>query len=222
MDAKKNFKSLERLSNEKGFTLLELVVSGALLTVIMLSVFSVTVMSQQIFTDNGVYARLTQGGMETLRHVGREVGQTGPNTNPDRITITADGNGSSVLCFQIPVDWDNDGDVVTAAMNPAVEWGAYDWVGQTTNGRLGAWTCYSVDNAADQLIRDVRDSALAPIAGLSRIVANNVQTFVAARNTDRLTMTITLQAADTVGKNGVTRNHQMTFNSTTILRNAVS
>jgi type II secretory pathway pseudopilin PulG len=194
MNAKKNFKSLERLSNEKGFTLLELVVSGALLTVIMLSVFSVTVMSQQIFTDNGVYARLTQGGMETLRHVGREVGQTGPNTNPDRITITADGNGSSVLCFQIPVDWDNDGDVITAAMNPVVEWGAYDWVGQTTNGRLRLDLLF-VDNTADQLIRDVRDSALAPLVS---IVANNVQ-FVAARNTDHLTM-ITLQAADTVGR----------------------
>lgn len=222
MNAKRISNLREGLSNEKGFTLLELVVSGALLTIIMLSVFSVTVMSQQIFTDNGVYARLTQGGMETLRHVGREVGQSGPNTNPDRITITTDGSNNSVLCFQIPVDWDNDGDVVTAAMNPVVEWGAYDWVGQTNNGRLGAWTCYSVDNAAGQLVRDVRDAALAPLAGLSRIVANNVQSFVVTRVTDRLTMNITLQAADTVGKDGVTRTHQMTFSSRTILRNAVS
>lgn len=211
----------ERL-NEKGFTLLELLVAGALFTVVMLSVFSVAVMSQQIFTDNGTYARLTQGGMEMLRHIEREIGQSSPNTSPARITITADADGNSEVCFQIPVDWDNDGDVVTSDMNPDVEWGAYDWVGQTDNGRLNGWTCYSVDTDEGQLIRDVRDSSMNAIDGLTRIVASNVQSFQASRDTDRLTMSMTVEATDEIGKDGTPRVHEMTFTSTTILRNAVS
>ncbi len=212
---------LKRLKEEKGFTLLELTLAAALLTIVLLSVFSVTVMSQQIFTDNGTYAQLTTGSMETLRHISREIGQTSPNVSPSHLTITAGAGGNSTVCFQIPVDWDNDGDAVTASMNPAVEWGAYDWVGQTTNGRLNGWTCYSVNNA-QQLVRDVRDSALVPVGGLSRIVTNNVQNFVVSRNTDNLQMTLTLQATDRVGKNGVARVKNSTFTSTTILRNAVN
>ena len=211
----------EGCSGEKGFTLLELTLAAALLTIVMLSVLSVTIMSQQIFTDNGTYAQLTQGSMQTLRHISREIGQTSPNVTPSHLTITTDGNGNSVVCFQIPVDWDNDGDAVTAGMNPAVEWGAYDWIGQTTNGRLNGWTCYSVNNT-QQLVRDVRNSALAPIAGLSSVVTTGVQAFQVTRVTDNLQMTLTLQATDRVGRRGVPQVTTSTFTSTTILRNAVN
>ncbi len=205
--------------NQKGFTLVELMAVSLILPMIVGSMFAVLSMANVIFHTNDIYSRLNQSAMQSLRYISREIGQTSPNATPSHLNIAAGAN--SVVRFQIPVDWDNDGDVVNGSMNPNVEWGAYAEAGQTSNGSLGGWVQYSVNNS-NQLIRDVLDAGLAPVAGQTRIVATNVLNFTVTQAQSTVTMTLTLRGTDTLGQFGQTRNIQSTFTSATLLRNAVS
>ena len=207
----------------RGFTLIETMFVTLLFPMLMLSVYAILDISSTIFRTNGIYSELNEGSMQSLRYISREIGQTSPLANPSHLTIAAGAGGNNIVTFQIPVDWDNDGDAVTAALNPVVEWVAYDQIGQTQNGRLSGWIRYTVVN--NQLVRQVLDAGLNPIANLQQVVANNAQTFTAALNQNQktLTMTLTLQRADRVGQKGAQqRVLQSTFTSRTILRNAVS
>ncbi len=208
-----------KINAEKGFTLAELLIVVLLLPVLFLAVFSSMTMANVVFRTNNVYGALNQSAMQTMRYINREIGQSSPNASPSHLNITTSA-GNSVVRFQIPVDWDNDGDVVTAAANPAVEWGAYAEANQKTNGLLSDWVRYSVAN--NQLSRDILDSTLTPVAGTSRVVANNVQSFTVTQASSALTMSITLQGSDGVGQSGTSRTLQTSFSSNTILRNAVS
>ena len=203
-----------------GFTLVELMVYIALFPTIFLAIFSTLDMANVIFHTNDAFSRLNQNAMQTLRYISREIGQTSPNVNPSHLNIAVDGAGNSVVRFQIPVDWDNDGDAVTGTLDPAVEWGNYDEAGQVQTGRLGGWARYSVVN--NQLIREVLDATLTPVANLSHVVANDVQNFTVNQAQNTMVTSLTVQVADTVGQAGTARNLQMTFSSNTILRNAVN
>ncbi len=208
------------MNNQKGFTLLELMIVAALMPLLFMAMNYILTLSNVVFQTGDVYSRVNQGGLQILRNVNREIGQTSPNATPSHLSITPDGNGNSVVRFQIPVDWDNDGDVITGASNPAVEWGAYDQAGQLTNGRLVGWVRYSVTN--NQLVREVLDIGLAPVAGTSKIVANNVQAFNAVQAQNTVTTTLNFRATDVIGQAGRTRNVQQVFTSNTLLRNAVN
>ncbi len=208
--------------NQKGFTLLETLVSVSISVVILLSVFAVITMASTIFRTNELSFRVDQTAMQTLRSISREIGQTSPKSAPSHLKITTDGSGNSVVRFQIPVDHDNDGDADTGGLNPQAEWGAYDTHGSTSGGRLGGWTRYSV-NAQRQLVRDVLDSSLTVISSESKVLANNVQTFSVSKSLSTVTMTMLVRETDTIGQKGASsRNIQATFSTSTLLRNAVS
>lgn len=205
----------EKIS-QRGFSLLELVMVVGLMSVVLLGMFSVTAMCQSIFSNTTTYGQLTHNAMQTLRFVSREIGQTSPNDTPSHLQIAAD---NASVCFQIPVDWDNDGDIVTNAVNPAVEWGSYAEAGQTQGGTLNAWTCYAVNQ--NRLMRTVTTAGGGVVS--QRAVSNNVQTFTVQRvNNDRLQMTLVSQLNDTAGQGGNARGFTSTFTSTTLLRNAVN
>ena len=212
--------ALDKFFDSRGFTLVELAFVIVIFPTLMLSVFSVLNMANVIFQTNNIYSSLNQSAMQTLRYISREIGQTSPNLQPAHLNIAVGAANNSVVRFQIPVDWDNDGDVVTAGFNPNVEWGVYDEVGRIQNGRLNGWVRYSVAN--NQLIREVLDAAQNPIANLRQVVANNVQNFNAAQAQNILSMTLTLSGTDTIGQSGTQRVIQTTFTSNTILRNAVN
>ena len=214
---------------KKGFTMVELAFVTVIFPIFFLSLYSVFDAANVIYRTNGVFSQLNQNAMQTLRYISREVGQTSPNATPSHLSITQGANNNSVVTFQIPVDCDNDGDVEAGEgasctqnlnNNKYVEWGAYDEAGQTQNGRLGSWVRYSVVNG--QLTRQVLDSGLGPIAGLQKVVANQVQSFAVTQNVKTLTMTMTLSGTDRVGQAGQPRTVQTTFASSTLLRNAVS
>ena len=103
---------IRRVLNQKGFTLPELMVSTAIFPAIFLSMYMVLSASNQVFRTNDIYSQLNADAMQTLRFISREIGQTSPNTTPSHLNITT-VSGSSVVRFQIPVDWDNDGDADT-------------------------------------------------------------------------------------------------------------
>jgi len=213
----------------RGFTLIEILFVSIILPILFLSVFAVVESANVISRTNGVFSRLSQSQMQTLRYLSREIGQTSPDITPARLVLATDASNNSIVTFQIPVDCDNDGDVVDDEGTSCVqdvdssketEWGAYNEAGQIQSGQLGAWTRYSVSN--NQLVREVLNANQAPITGLSRVVANNVQTFQVTKNLNIITMTLTANAADTVGQMGKSRNLQATFTSNTMLRNAIT
>ncbi len=207
-------------NGERGFTLVELLFTVLLLPLLCLSIYLVLTMANTIFHTNNIYSQLNQSVMQSLRSIDLEIGQTSPNASPSHLSVTTDLNNNSVVTFQIPVDWDNDGDADTGGLNPQVEWGAYDQLGQKQSGRLGAWIRYSVTGS--QLFRVVLNSGQVPIAGLSRIVANSIQQFRVSQNQNVLTMTLTLQATDAIGQAGRSRTIHGPLSSNTILRNAVN
>lgn len=209
-----------KLNNQRGFTLLEVMVSVFISTIIFSSIYLVLSMAQNIMRSNDLYGRLDQDAMQSLRSISSEIGQTSPNAAPSHLSITTSG-GNSIVRFQIPVDWDNDGDADTGGLNPQTEWGAYDTLGNLSNGRLGGWVRYSVTGT--QLIRDVLDSSLNLVSGASKVIANNVQTFVVTKAQSNVTMTLTLRDTDLIGQKGsAQRQFQSTVLTTTLLRNAVS
>lgn len=204
---------------QKGFTLVELVMTGALFSLLSLSLFAVLNMANVIFHTNDVYSRLNTNAMQTLRSISKEVGETSPNVTPSRLNITT-VSGNSVVRFQVPVDWDNDGDATSGTTNPSVEWGAYTLINQGQSGTLGGWIRYSVSN--NQLVRDVLDAGLVQVAGSSNVVANNVQSFTVTQSGSAIVMTLTVQVVDVRGQNGAQRTFSRTFTSRTLLRNAVN
>ena len=208
------------LSTERGFTLVETMFVMLLFPLLFFSAYSVLTMANLIFNTNDIFSRLNQSAMQTLRFVSREIGQTSPNTSPSHLNISTDASNNSVVRFQIPVDWDNDGDAVSGSSNPVTEWGAYDMAGQTQDGKLNDWVRYSVSN--NQLIREVLDAGLTPIQGLSTVVANNAQTFTLTQNQNVVTLNMTLKASDQIGQSGKKRDFQSSFSTTTVLRNAVN
>ena len=213
----------------KGFTLIEILFVVVIVPILFLAVYTVLESSNVIFRTNGVFSQLNQNAMQTLRYISREIGQTSPNLSPNHLTVATDASNNSIVTFQIPVDCDNDGDVVDDEGTGCVEdldttkdteWGAYSQAGQVQNGILGAWVRYSLVNG--QLIREVLNASLNPIAGLQRVVANNVQSFTVTQSLNTVTMTLSLSETDTIGQMGKPRIFQTTFTSSTILRNAIT
>lgn len=220
-DIKRGYlKNVFPTQGQAGYTLVEATFVAALFPLLMFSLISVFATANVIFQTSNVYADLNQGIMQTLRHIGREIGQSSPLVQPSHLDISTDPDGNSVIRFQIPVDWDNDGDVTSGDLNPIVEWGAYSDVGHSSNGFLGAWTRYSIIN--NQLVREVLDSNLIPMPKESRIVANDIQSFRATRSQNVLTLSVTALANDTIGQEGQQRPFQMTWTTQTVLRNAVN
>ena len=205
------------MKRHSGFTLVEVLFAIVIIPILFLSIYGVLHSANIVFQTNNVFSRLNQNAMQSLRYISREIGQTSPNVSPSHLTIVPDG-ANSMVTFQIPVDRDNDGDVVDNQDN--VEWGAYREAGQVQNGLLGSWTRYRV--VGTQLRRQVLNGALAPMAGLDRVVANDVQSFTVVQNLSNLRMTLTLQGTDNVGQSGGTRTLTSTFTSETTLRNAVN
>ena len=207
------------MKNEKGFTLVELMIGLIIFPMIFMSTYLVLTSANVIFQSTNAYAQLNMDGMQLIRSMGREIGQSSPATSPSHLNLST-GGGNTTARFQIPVDWDNDGDADTGGLTPSVEWGIYDQVAQLSSGRLDGWGRYSVTGT--QLIRDVLDASLNPVAGLSKVIANNVQTFTVTQNQETLTITLALQNNDNQGQSGKARTFRQTFTAKESLRNDVA
>ncbi len=203
-----------------GYTIAEVLISTFLFSTFATSIYSLLTLSQIVNQTHDVQTRLSYGGLQTLRTINRELSQTSYTT--DRLVITTDGNGNNVVRLQIPVDYDDDGDVTSSSLSKSIEWGAYDKLGNTAKGSganpSGRWARYSVTN--NQLQREVLDSMLSVVSGSSTVICNDVQTFTATQNGTSLTVSLTLQVSDLVGQSGKSRALSSTFSYQTTLRNA--
>lgn len=210
------------VENQKGFTLVELMFVGFLLPLVGMAIFLLLDSSLDIFHYNNVYSKLNEGAMQTFRSLSRELGQTSSLSSPSHITISNTGvSGTSIVTFQIPVDWDSDGDVITASANPSVEWGAYTEVGQTTSGNLNYAIRYRIIANAqgiNELWREVMNAFSGGQVVSSKVLVSDIQTFTVSKNSNQATITLTLQATEPIS----TRVFSASFNHNVMLRNDVS
>ena len=220
----KNKHFLISLSQNKGALLVEIMLTVALFTILSMSIAAMLLVSGVLYRTNDAHARLNENVMKTLHYIEREIRET--STTSTRLVFNG-ANCDGVVCFQIPVDFDDDDDVTLDNTDSPSQWGAYDYAGQVKvdNAAIeGRWVRYSVNNK--QLIRDVlvgpdSDSAADPI--LTTVVANNVEAFnITQPNNNSITINITLEAKDNIGQAGAERSWQTSFSHSLYLRNAAN
>jgi len=222
----KNKRKRTNIPNRRcGFTLVEVMFSLAILSILMLSLYSLLAMANVIFRTNAAYFSLNDDLMQSLRYVARELGQT---SGAGRFVATADANGNSVIRFQIPVDVSGDGTGGVMDAQQKVQWGAYDSEWDDRNGRLGAWIEYAVNGT--QLVRRVLDPNLNAIAGTDRVVLKRIDRDPAHAGPsfsvttpmgepDIRDIAVRLQSSDQIGQDGQLRNFPMTYTIRAFLRN---
>ena len=213
------YQRLHRKS-EKGFTIIELTVVMLIFSIIGAALQSLINLSNVTVRTYDLRTRISSDGLQVLRTIARELGQT--SYTSDRLVITTSGGNGDVK-FQIPVDYDDDGDVVASNMTKSIEWGAYDNAEETQKGLYGnnplnRWVRYYVENG--QLKRGVLDSMGTQISNLTKVVGNDVQSFTVAQNTTSVTLSANISVTDVAGQSGVPRTQQGTFNLRIDLNNA--
>lgn len=201
-----------------GVTLVEMLFVGLLIPLIFCAMYVLLRTSTTSYRTNDVQSQLNHHAMQVLRTITRELAQTSPSVDEAHCTLRDDADGNSILTFQIPVDWDNDGDAVDdSAFSMDAEWGAYETPGDVQDGMLDSWIRYSLEEG--QLIREVLDSGQNPIEGLRQVIANHVESFTAVQNLNVVTLTIAMSVVDQTAGTG--RTFTVTLNHDTVLRNEI-
>jgi len=197
--------------------------SVMILIMLFFALYSLLEAANVVFQTNTVNSRLNSDVMQSLRSISREFSQSNPGISPARVNVTQDANGNSILRFQVPVDWDGDGDAVDA--QGRVEWGSFGDIGNVQTSQLGGWIQYSVNGT--QLVHQVLDSAQIPIPDQSRVVLRNLSTqggaaftvTTPAGLTDQRDINVRLRATDLVGQNGQARAIGNNYSLRVFLRN---
>ncbi len=208
---------------KKGYTTIELMAVLTILPLLSLSVYGIVDIAGVLFRYGGVYSDLSLSTAQTLRSMNREIGESSPQINPSHFVIATDENQNSIVRFQVPVDWNNDGSVVTSEITPQTEWGAYRNVGQTQDGILNAWARYRVSGG--NLVRDLLNADLAQISGTEQIVVLNVERLRVTQTPgelNKVNVTLNLYKQERVGKNGTAQDFRAVVNSQVLLRNTAS
>jgi hypothetical protein len=205
----------------RGFTLAETVIACLFFSLLFFAMFATLSASNGIFQMQTLNAEINKGGMQLIRSIVREIAESSPATDQIHLItpIPTDGSGNSIVTFQIPVDWDNDGDVVQNDLTQAVEWGAYRFVkGTQQQSWLGGWVRYRV--FGDQLLREVLTSANGAVRATDVIVPQGVLAFRVTLVGNRVSIVLTIRKTDVIGQKGPNaRTYQTTFDGKTFLRN---
>ncbi|MFH2138833.1 MAG: type II secretion system protein [Candidatus Omnitrophota bacterium] len=156
---------------EQGFTLTEIIVSMGIYSVVIGSLFSMLIsynrISQQCFAKWDV-KRLAGKGMNSIVkevRVGSGLNTTLYDRPLDQAGVLIDASDAKSIVFQVPVDWDADGDSLDNFGR--VEWGAennLDWQIE-----------YCWDAVAEEILRRVWDETSTLVE--QTVVANDISNF---------------------------------------------
>jgi len=146
------------IMKNRGFTLVELMVTMLIFSIIIATMFGVLSVGRQSWYTGSTQVDLQQ---ETRKAMGRMVKEL-RKTGSDHVTID---NGGARITFQVPVDWDSDGDVVDN--NGDVEWGA--------EANLDGSLQYYLNSSNRGLLRRVLDGyPNGNQVGVDTTLANNI------------------------------------------------
>lgn len=207
--------------NPRGFTLAEIAIAVLFFSLLSLAIFSTISSANTILRMQTLNASINQGGMQMLRSIGREILESSPVADQSHLIPPAlDINNNSIVTFQVPVDWDNDGDVVQSALTQNVEWGAYRSVREPQEQSwLNGWVRYRVVN--NRLLREILDSSDGVVLATDIIVPRDVLEFrVTQISARRYSIVLRIGKTDSIGQKGANaRTYQTTFDGNVMLRN---
>jgi hypothetical protein len=113
-------------------------------------------------------------------------------------------NSTDILSFYVPVDYDNDGDIIDGALN--IEWGAPTlWANKDPDCEAPGDNCQYLDykivyliNSSGQFIRRILDASDNEVR--EDIFANNILNFQVTRNDNIVSIEITVRKNTVFGR----------------------
>lgn len=209
------------LARGAGFTLVEVMIVSFLFIIIMGGVLSILSVSRYSWYQTDVEIELQQDLRKAITRVTKELRESGFDSVGIAMVAIQDGagvNSSDILSFYVPVDYDNDGDIVDASGN--IQWGAPTlWANKDPNCEAPGDNCQYLNykivyllNANNQFIRRLLDNNGATVR--EDLYANNIVDFQVSRTNDIVSLELTARK-DTVFGRTITK----LINSDLYLRN---
>lgn len=141
-----------------GFTFIEVMITLLVFSIISLTLWAVLSTGKHSWHRGVTQIELQQETRKAMDRITKELRQSGS-------THMAISGAGTVLTFQVPVDWDNDGDIVDDDGN--IEWGADD---------TKDWAIQYFLNNNRQLLRRTLDAyPNGNQTGADKILANNIR-----------------------------------------------
>ncbi|MDD2653885.1 MAG: hypothetical protein PHI86_02090 [Candidatus Omnitrophica bacterium] len=163
--------------------------------------------SRYSWYQTDVEIELQQDLRKAMTRVTKELRESGFNSAGTSMVTIQDGagtGGSDILSFYVPVDYDNDGDIVDASGN--IQWGASTlWANKDPNCEAAGDNCQYLDykveyliNANNQFVRRAIDNSGNTVR--EDLYANNVVDFQASRIDDVVSLEMTARKDTVFGR----------------------
>ncbi|HOX54208.1 MAG TPA: hypothetical protein PLC32_02035 [Candidatus Omnitrophota bacterium] len=195
------------LNKNRSFTLVEVMIVSFLFIVIFGGILTILSISRYSWYQTDVEIELQQDLRKAMTRVTKELRESGFNSAGTSMVTIQDGagtGGSDILSFYVPVDYDNDGDIVDASGN--IQWGASTlWANKDPNCEAAGDNCQYLDykveyliNANNQFVRRAIDNSGNTVR--EDLYANNVVDFQASRIDDVVSLEMTARKDTVFGR----------------------
>lgn len=195
---------MPRTRNQKGFSLVELMIVVAIFVAMMTAVYAMLTQGQSAWLTTDVQVQLQQDLRQTVEKISKELRETGSDSGGTMQVTIFDGTGaggSDILRFSMPVICQTGGSVINESGDVA-NWGAPLTWGCSESSCMDADdACLTVEykyveyriDADNQLLRRVLDASAATVR--QDIFAQNITDMqaVLSGNQNRITLTVTAQ-----------------------------
>lgn len=194
----------------RAMTLIELLVSMGIFVFLMAAVVAVLTISQSSWRQADRQIGLQENVRKARMRLTRELAESGfdaAEPTPNCMVAISDNagvNGSDIIRFSIPVDHDNDGDVLD--VNGDIEWGApLLWADKNPDCEGPGDNCdylgYEIEyliNADNQFVRQVFDSGGVLIN--EAVYAERITNFQVSRSGALVTVELTAETTAFLGR----------------------
>jgi type II secretory pathway pseudopilin PulG len=195
------------MKKTNSFTLVEIMIVAVIFILVIGGIFTVLAIGRFSWQQTETSIELQQDLRKAMMRLTKELRESGFDSigNP-QVTIQ-DGigqNNTDILRFLIPVDYDNDGDIIDIGGN--IEWGAPTlWANKDPDCEAPGDNCqylnYKIEyliNAQNQFIRRILD--VDNVVVREDNYANNILDFQVSRDDRIVTITITARKDTVFGR----------------------
>jgi len=189
-----------KILSKNSFTLVELLIVCGILVFIVGGIIAVLNIGQSTWQNTETHIELQQDLRKAMIRVTKEIRESGFNAAAScMVTIDDDTgeNGTDILGFYIPVDHDNDGDILDDDLN--IEWGAVTlWANKDPDCEAPGDNCQELNYKIEYLIDANGQFIRRVLNDTSSVVrednyANNIINFQVLRSDAIVTITITVR-----------------------------
>jgi len=195
------------LNKKASFTLVEVMIVSFLFIIIMGGVLAILSVSRYSWYQTDVEIELQQDLRKALTRVSKELRESGFDSVGAAMVTIQDGagvNSSDILDFYVPVDYDNDGDIINGLWH--IEWGAPTlWANKDPDCEAPGDNCqylnYQIEyliNNNNQFIRRSLDNNGVTLR--EDLYANNIVDFQVVRTGDFVSLELTARKDTVFGR----------------------